>query len=512
MQEYTLAQVAQHNKDGDAWVVVGGKVFDVSKFARMHPGGKGILLEYAGKDATQVFYQFHRHDIFKKYEQRLVIGTLSKSTSAPTPPPGSLSEVPFAECSADQHFKTVYFKDSHHVFRRNLRAFLETEVYPNAPMWEETGKFPVDKIYKQMGEKGLLGCRLAPGVQGKLFKQVFGIPANEFDSFHELIAHEEVTRIGCPGLIDGLGSGYVIGLPPIIHFASKAIQEKVIPECVYGTKKICLAITEPIAGSDVSNIACTAVKTPCGKFYKVNGVKKWITNGVFSDYFVTAVRTGGKGIGGISLLLIERSKGLETEPIKTSYSACAGTAYITYEDVLVPVENLLGKENQGFRCIMANFNHERWYICVAGNRINRLAAEECFKWANQRQVFGRKLIEQPVIRNKLAQIVAGVEACQNWLENITYQMQTMNYSDQSKYLAGPLALLKYNVTRTTKMVFDNASQIFGGRAISRSGMGQVIERNARAQKFGAILGGSEEIMADLAIRQSMRFFPKDAML
>ena len=92
--------------------------------------------------------------------------------------------------------------------------------------------------------------------------------------------------------------------------------------------------------------------------------------------------------------------------IKTSYSSAAGTAYITYDNVKVPVENLLGEENRGFEIIMSNFNHERWMItgCVVGSL--RAIIEQCFKWANQREVFGKKLISQPVIRNKLAHMVA----------------------------------------------------------------------------------------------------------
>ena len=105
------------------------------------------------------------------------------------------------------------------------------------------------------------------------------------------------------------------------------------------------------------------------------------------------------------MLLIERGDGVETAPIKTSYSASAGTAYITFENAMVPVGNLLGKEGKGFQVIMYNFNHERWIINTGAIRTTRLVIEECFKWANQRKVFGKKLSEQAVIRNKLAHMV-----------------------------------------------------------------------------------------------------------
>jgi alkylation response protein AidB-like acyl-CoA dehydrogenase len=162
-----------------------------------------------------------------------------------------------------------------------------------------------------------------------------------------------------------------------------------------------LAITEPTVGSDVARIRTTATRSPDGKYFIVNGTKKWITNGTFADYFSTAVVTEK----GISMLLIERSEGLETKPIKTSYSASAGTSYITFENVKVPVENLLGTEGKGFQVIMYNFNHERWYINSSLIRATRTVVEESFKWATQRKVFGKRLIEQPVIRNKLAHMV-----------------------------------------------------------------------------------------------------------
>lgn len=110
-------------------------------------------------------------------------------------------------------------------------------------------------------------------------------------------------------------------------------------------------------------------------------------------------------MGGISMLLIPRTEGVSTKIIKTSGSTSAGTAYVTFDNVKVPVENLLGQENKGFQIIMYNFNHERWSMVVGGTRAARMVTEECFKWANQRMVFGKKLIEQPVIRFKLADMV-----------------------------------------------------------------------------------------------------------
>ncbi len=150
----------------------------------------------------------------------------------------------------------------------------------------------------------------------------------------------------------------------MIHFGSKELADRIAPPCLRGEKVICLAITEPDAGSDVANLKTVATKTADGQHYIVNGAKKWITNGVFADYFTVAVRTGGAGMGGISLLLIERTfPGVTTRQMNCSGVWCSGTTYITFEDVKVPVKNLIGKENQGFLYVMYNFNHGLCALC-----------------------------------------------------------------------------------------------------------------------------------------------------
>lgn len=515
-KEFTRQEVASHSKSGDAWIIIDNQVYDISKFAPMHPGGELLILEYAGKDATEPFYAYHRQEVISGKYARLLIGTVvNEKAKIPFLGLGELSKVPYAEPSAFQGFHSPYYSQGHHDFRKAIRAFVQQEIAEEAASFDEPGKAASLEVYKKMGAFGLLAARMGPGPHMKLIPKLPGdVKHEDFDYFHEQIAHEELARLGYAAYQDSLGAGMVIGLPPILNFMTnnKALQQKCIKDVLSGEKRICLAITEPIAGSDVAGLATTAVKSECGKFYIVNGVKKWITNGVHSHYFTTAVRTG-KGHGGVSLLLIERSEGMETKQIKTSYSSCAGTSYITFENVKVPVENLVGgTEGVGFAQIMANFNHERWLIIVAMVSATRIVVEECFKWANQRKVFGKTLLQQPVIRNKLAHMVSQVEAVHSWTENTTYNMNKMSYKEGAIKLGGPIAALKLLSTRVAHNVSDEACQIFGGRGITKTGMGRYVEQFQRTYKFGAILGGSEEIMADLAIRQAMKIFPKGARL
>ena len=203
-----------------------------------------------------------------------------------------------------------------------------------------------------MGERGylngLMGLHKYPTQYTN--HRVRSVGPEQWDLFHEMIVTDEISRAGSGGLVWNLIGGFGIGCPPLVKFGKKAVVDRVLPSILNGDKRICLAITEPDAGSDVANLTCEAKLTEDGKHYIVNGEKKWITNGVWCDYFTTAVRTGGEGAAGVSMLLIERDQGgVNTRRMDCQGVWSSGTTYITFEDVKVPVENLIGKENQGFK-------------------------------------------------------------------------------------------------------------------------------------------------------------------
>ncbi|KAI8070857.1 acyl-CoA dehydrogenase/oxidase [Gongronella butleri] len=504
---FSREEVAKHASENDLWIIIDAAVYDMSRFVDMHPGGAFPILELAGKDATDAFYGLHRQEVLVKYK-RFKIGTIAgEEAQIRIPEAGELSEVPYAEPSAFQGYKSPYYKESHHKFRTEVRKILQ-ELAEEFRELEQTDGKPSDELMQKLGETGLLACNVGPGPHLKGINIPAGVKPEEFDYFHEMIVHEEFARVVPRGVDDGVIGGFVIAIPTVLNFAKPHIREKVAPEVLLGRKRICLAITEPYAGSDVARIRTTAKLSADGSHYIVNGVKKWITSGRYADYFSTAVRTDK----GLSMLLIPNGEGVETKPIRTSYSPSAGTSLVFYENVKVPIENLLGVENEGFKVVLSNFNHERLVMLMGASAAGRIAVEECFKWANQRKVFGKRLIDQPVIRNKLANMISQVESFHNWLENLTYQMNHMNYAEQAVKLAGPIALAKYQSTRMLHTVADDAVQIFGGRAITKTGMGRYVEMLQRTYKFSAILGGSEEIMADLGVRQAMKSFPKDARL
>lgn len=510
---YTTCQVSQHNSPTDLWIIISGNVYNVTEFASLHPGGKRVLEKVAGKDATEQFNNFHNASVIKKYS-KYKIGTVSdaqqeKDSDIQEFPNVFGDGVPFGDPYWYQSFNSPYYTESHKQLRSWMRQFVDTQLMPYCHEWDESGKFVPRSVFEACGKSGILTAVCgAPwpiqDVPSDILPPGHVLP-NEFDSFHEFIVKDELSRAASGGTLWGLMGGHTIALPPIIHFGSQFIKNKVVGDCLSGKKVICLAVTEPYAGSDVANIKTEAVKSKDGKYYIVNGEKKWITNAIFADYYLVVVRTGGEGMNGISLLLLEKGMpGITLRKMKCSGVWASGTTFITFENVKVPVENLVGPENKGFKCVMINFNQERMGIAIQATRFARVCLEESITYGQKRETFGKKLIQHPVIRNKLAHMARKVEATYAWMEVLLYQMKTLDPKEAQIRLGGPIALLKAQATQTFEYCAREAAQIFGGLAYTRGGVGEKVERLYREVRAYAIPGGSEEIMLDLGIRQSMR--------
>ncbi|PKS11192.1 hypothetical protein jhhlp_002953, partial [Lomentospora prolificans] len=533
---FTAAEVSQHKTAKDLYITIDGDVYDLTAFQDDHPGGKKILQRVAGKDASKMFWKYHGEGVLKKYKPRLQVGSLDTKKGAepapapapkPAPAPAKAPEekkpaaaatateaealepygdlIPFADPNWYQGYYSPYFNETHAALRAEVREWVSTAIEPNVTEWDEAKEVPAE-IYKEMGRRGYLAGLLGVHYPTQYTKgSVASVPPEKWDLFHEMIITDELCRAASGGLVWNLIGGFGIGCPPLVKFGKKSLVDRILPGILAGDKRICLAITEPDAGSDVANLTCEAKLSEDGKHYIVNGEKKWITNGIWSDYFTTAVRTGGPGMNGVSLLLIEREAGgVSTRKMDCQGVWSSGTTYITFEDVKVPVENLIGKENQGFRVIMTNFNHERIGIIIQALRFARVCYEESVKYASKRKTFGKKLIEHPVIRLKLAHMARQIEASYTWLENLLYQCQRMGETEAMLRLGGAIASLKAQATVTFEFCAREASQIFGGLSYSRGGQGGKVERLYRDVRAYAIPGGSEEIMLDLSIRQSMR--------
>jgi acyl-CoA dehydrogenase len=374
--------------------------------------------------------------------------------------------------------KSPFYSEEHEAFRATVRRFVAAEIEPYAAEWDEAETFPRE-LYQKAAAIGLLqmGFPVAYG----------GIEA---DVFYRIIAAQELARAGAGGVSAGLNS-HTIGAPPIALAGSEALKARVLPGVLSGREISALAITEPDAGSDVANLKTTARRD--GKHYVVNGSKTFITSGMRADWYTVAVRTGGTGKSGISLLVIPRdSPGFTRTPLKKMGWWASDTATLYFENCRVPADHLLGEENSGFALIMRNFNSERLGMAAGATAFARVCLDEAVSYARERKTFGRALIEHQVIRHKLVDMAMRVNAAQAWLETLAWRIE------QGESPVAEICMLKNLATQTMEFCAREAVQIFGGAGFMR---GPKVERIYREVRVNAIGGGSEEILRDLAARQ-----------
>lgn len=371
--------------------------------------------------------------------------------------------------------------ESHEIWRSQLRRFVDKEIMPHVDEWDEAGGLP-GELWAKAANIGLLQLG---------YPEQYGGTSEGIDIYHRNIVAEELSRTSLGGLISTLLS-HGIGLPPIEAFASEEIKAEVIPPIMAGKKRIALAVTEPSGGSDVANLLTTAERD--GDDYIVNGSKTFISGGMGADWFTTAVRTGEAGVKGLSVLLIPASLvGVSRTPLdKKQGWWCSDTATIYFDNVRVPVNNLVGEEGHGFWVIANNFNGERMSMAVIMEASSRVCLEEAVNWARERKTFGKRLADHQVIRHKIAQMKQRINATQAYIQICSRMIV------EGKALPGDLALLKVQCSETMEFCAREAMQILGGIGYMR---GNRVERIYREVRVMAIGGGSEEIMRDLAVRQ-----------
>ncbi|MGK0446229.1 MAG: acyl-CoA dehydrogenase [Bermanella sp.] len=376
-----------------------------------------------------------------------------------------------------------YFDETHHALRDSIKRFVNKEILPHINDWEEQNTFPRE-IYKMAGDAGFLGIG---------YEEKYG--GTKADVFHKLVFSEEMMRCTSAGLVSSLGS-LDIGLPPIAKWGSDILKQKVIPAVLAGDKICALAITEPSGGSDVANIKTRAEKvtTDSGTFYKVNGSKTFITSGVRADYYTVAVRTGGDGFGGISLLMIEKgTPGFNVgKSLKKMCWWASDTAELFFEDCMVPAENLIGAENTGFFAIMTNFQSERLMLTSMANMTTELALDECYKYVKEREAFGRAIGKYQVIKHKLVEMATKLEVSKTMMYNVAANMNAG--IDQVKQVS----MAKNFATDVSDFVTYEAVQIFGGMGLMRE---SVVERLYRDNRILSIGGGTREIMNEIIAKQ-----------
>jgi acyl-CoA dehydrogenase len=371
--------------------------------------------------------------------------------------------------------------EEHEAFRDTVRRFVAREIAPHAAAWDEAGEFPRE-LYRKAAQAGLLGMGYP--------QEYGGTPA---DHFFRIVCAEEFAQAGCGGLSASLFS-HTIGAPPIAAVGSEELKRRVLPPVLAGEKISALAITEPDGGSDVANLRTTARRE--GNEYVVNGDKAFITSGMRADFYSVAVRTGGPGKGGVSLLLIERDRpGFTRAPLRKMGWWCSDTALLHFQEVRVPAANLIGEENAGFRAIMRNFNSERLSMAAGAVGFAQACLDDALEWAGQRKTFGRLLAGHQAIRHRLVDMQTRVHAARAMLYDTAWKLKE---APRERTHVAQLAMLKNFATDTMQFCADCAVQVLGGAGFIRGSRAERVYREAKVMQIG---GGSTEIMKELAARQ-----------
>jgi len=373
---------------------------------------------------------------------------------------------------------TPPFSDEHEELRQSIRGFIERELTPHAQQWEDEHWFP-DEVFPKLAAQGLLGLK---------YPEAYGGEGGDY--LHEAVLVEELARTGSGGTAAGIGAHINIATPPIWKFGSEEQKQRYLVPAIRGERIGALAITEPGAGSDVAALSTRAERVDGG--FLVNGEKTYITNGVRAHFIVTAVKTKETippaRHHDISFLIVDRGEGVESSALHKLGWHASDTATISFRDVFVGEENLLGELHEGFKLIMANFQWERLAMALGAVGAMSLAWERTAEFARQRTAFGRPLSGHQAIRHKLADLATSVYTC-----------RCVTYDALRRFIAGeePLrevTMAKLLTQRASFELMDACLQIHGGAGYMRE---YSIERAARDARLGPIGGGSDEIMREI---------------
>ena len=369
-----------------------------------------------------------------------------------------------------------YFTEEHELFRSSLREFLEKEVRPNINTWEKQKKIPRD-IWEKMGDMGYLGLS---------YPEEYG--GANLDFFYEVIFNEEIGRMNSGGFAVTQQSVQYMASPYIYKYGSNVLKAKYLPGTINGKLIGCIGITEPDAGSDVQNIKTRAVKD--GDHYIVNGSKTFITNAYYGDYVVTVVKTDPeKKSSGVSLLVIDlNSKGITKNKLEKLGWHASDTAELSFDNVKVPIENLIGEEGKGFKYLMNGLQLERLIFIPYAVASMEYAIKVSQDYMSKRRAFGKSIDKFQVLRHRIAKLSSKIQC----LKAFGYYCSKLY--DDKVYDVNLCSMAKLISTELHEKVATECLQFFGGYGYMEE---YPMARMYRDVRIGTIGAGTSEIMREI---------------
>lgn len=368
------------------------------------------------------------------------------------------------------------FTEEHKIFRQGLRDFLDREVMPNIDKWEEEQRMPKD-LWPKFGEMGYFGLNY-PEKYG-------GIDA---DFLYSVIFMEEISKCESGGFMILPAVQQYMSSPYIYKHGSEFLKEKYLTKVISGEWICCIGISEPGAGSDVANIQTKAILED--GHYVVNGSKTFITNGLYGDFIVAVVKTNPElGAAGVSLLVIDlNSEGVTRNKLKKLGWHASDTAELHFDNVKVPVENLIGDEGQGFYYLMGGLQLERLVGAIAGFASCEWAIDYTLKYMSERNAFGRPINKFQVLRHRMAQLISEVEA------NKQFVYHCCRLHNEGEYIVKECSMAKLLSSELAEKVMTQCLQSFGGYGFMEE---YKMARAYRDCRVGTIGGGTSEIMREI---------------
>ena len=371
---------------------------------------------------------------------------------------------------------SMYFTEEHEAFRASFKFFLQKEVVPHIEKWEKTGT--IERfIWKKFGEMGYLGLT-TPEKYGGL----------DLDFFYTVIFLEELQKINSGGFAAAIWAHAYLAMTHLNEEASENLKQKYLTPSVEGDMIGCLCITEPFGGSDVAGMRSTAIRK--GESYILNGSKTFITNGVYSDYLIVAAKTDlSEKYKGISLFIVDRkSLGLSATKLDKLGWRASDTAEIAFDNVEVPLQNLLGEEGKGFPYIMQHFASERLIMAVNAHARAEYALDYTVKYMQERNAFGKPLDKFQALRHKVAEMASRIDMCKEYNYSIAKRL------DDSQYVVKEASMSKLLSTKMADEVIYDALQLLGGYGYMEE---YPLARLSRDSRLGPIGGGTSEILKEI---------------